>query len=245
MVMTSNTHVPSVEAQVTTRRPESVKSRTEVRTPRGTVLVSDDVAEILANVKDIPKKSVSSNFANDNDSIRGRIITPYNSHAFEFFLEAFGLKNQFPFLVHRLRFGFSIRAIHGIITKPIIPEINRMNPGDASICRKYLAEEVSAGRMSGPFTREGIEKVVGAVFAASPIHVVKTLDDNGEEKRRIVRNISYPGEELVSVNDLVDPSEWPTEWGTAACVENIVSVCLRLSFAERISHEGPARLRGS
>ena len=67
-------------------------------------------------------------------------------------------------------------------------------------------------------------------YAACPVHVVTTTDEYGKVKRCVVRNISFRGAAGFSVNDLVDSDDFPTEWGTASQVADLVSSSLSLSL---------------
>lgn len=90
---------------------------------------------------------------------------------------------------------------------------------------EYL-EERAAGRMDGPYTEEEMRRMCGGHFAACPVHVVTQLDEAGKLKRRIVRNMSFEGREGYSVNDLLDSDDYPTEWGSAPMVAEIVSTAV-------------------
>lgn len=156
------------------------------------------------------------------------MITPYNAEAFQLYLDRLGLTQEFPDLVHSLLYGFKIGVPRSLLADNIIPPYFPSD-GDVRI-DEYLEEEIVAGRMSGPFTREELEKLLGT-FAASPVHVIETVDDEGNPKYRVVRNFSWVGRETgYSVNDLIDSDEFPTEWGTASKVAGVVSPFLCLCF---------------
>lgn len=175
------------------------------------------------DVRAIPVPASSISYPQLHSGI-GRIITPYNPEAFAALLSHFNLANRFPGLVHSLKFGFKI-GIHGsTLADSIIPPYRPSN--DDIHIDEYLTEEITAGRMDGPYSEREMRKMCGGHFAACPVHVVTQADEVGKLKRRIVRNMSYKGQAGYSVNDLLDSDDFPTEWGSASVVANIVSVVI-------------------
>ncbi|KZV72264.1 hypothetical protein PENSPDRAFT_663810 [Peniophora sp. CONT] len=60
--------------------------------------------------------------------------------------------------------------------------------------RSHFEDEVGAGRMSGPWTEAEMEKIMkGRYYAASPVFIVESRDEEGKLKQRIVRNVSAEG----------------------------------------------------
>lgn len=84
----------------------------------------------------------------------------------------------------------------------------------------YILEELDAGRVSGPFTQDQVEEILGP-FYSCPLGLVPKAGD--ALQWRIVRNLSARDEDGVSVNDLLDPDLLPTSWGTAAMVAEMVA----------------------
>lgn len=154
-------------------------------------------------------------------SLLARIITPYNHYAFEAFLSSFGLTKQFPTLVESIKNGFRIGVPNSYLADSIIPPY-RASDEDGEI-DAYLSEEIAAGRMDGPFTESEMRELCGGHFAACPVHVVTQTDEKGKVKKRVVRNMSYAGEQGYSVNDLINSDDFPTQWGSAPVVADIVS----------------------
>ncbi len=96
----------------------------------------------------------------------------------------------------------------------------------------YLAEEVSAGRMSGPFTKSNVEWILHGPFQASPLIVaVQTQQPGTPDKLRICRHLSKGSKIYPSVNSYIDKEDFPTRFDTAAHVADIVSLFLFLSRA--------------
>jgi hypothetical protein len=192
-----------------------------VNFPNGSdVHVSSFVAGLLEQTSLFPRRTSHITYPTVF-SVLGRVITPFDPRTFDFFLKSLGLSKKFPDLVKRLSVGYPLGVEPERLTESIVPPIRKSEEDEAII--EYLREEIEALRMDGPYSRFQLEELMGGPFAACPVHVVVKTDEDGNQKRRVVRNISYRGEEGFSVNDLIDSDEWPTEWGTAARVAQIVS----------------------
>lgn len=152
------------------------------------------------------------------------IITPYIPAAFQAYIDRFGLGHKYPFLVQKLRTGFRLGDLHPLsesFTPPNHPSASK----HASIIRDYLHAEREKGHMSGPYTKDELESLLGAPFRSSPIQVVEKFSPEGELiKARMAINLSYKDASGVSVNDMINSDDTPTRWGKASDVEHIVSV---------------------
>ncbi|PPR03772.1 hypothetical protein CVT26_005787 [Gymnopilus dilepis] len=157
-------------------------------------------------------------------ALRSRVVTPYSPDAFQAFLDRFpALRGKYPFLVHKLTHGFRIGNMEvpsASFTPPNHPSADRYH----SQVLDYLKSEVAKGRMSGPFTKRELEQIVGGPFRSSPIQVVAKHDSDGNLlKTRMAVNLSFKDGSGLSVNDMIDAEDFPTKWGTAAEVEQIVA----------------------
>lgn len=87
----------------------------------------------------------------------------------------------------------------------------------------YLDDELAAGRMSGPFTQEEAKKILGH-FQSSPLTVSIQPQGPGEpDKLRLCRNLSKSSKLHLSTNDYIDTDDFPTRFGSAAEVAEIIS----------------------
>lgn len=86
----------------------------------------------------------------------------------------------------------------------------------------YLAEEVVSGRMSGPFNLDEATLILKGPFQCSPIVV-----DVQDGKLRICRHLSKDSKSSASVNSFIDADKFPTCFGSAAEVADIVSILSR------------------
>lgn len=75
--------------------------------------------------------------------------------------------------------------------------------------------------MSGPFTKDQVHDILGGHFVSSPLGVVEKAGEPG--KYRVVRDLSFKNTDGYSVNGQLDSDDFPTEWGTASQVAEIVS----------------------
>jgi len=158
---------------------------------------------------------------NHADSIANWIVTPYNADAFEHLLRKFNLTSRYPDLAHNIRNGFPIGNMP-ILTRSYTPPNHKSALDNPSVIREYLAEEVSLGRMSGPLSASQVEAELGGFFVSCPIGLVEKAGSPG--KFRIIRDLSYHNKDNgYSVNEHLDSDDFPTEWGTASQVAEIVS----------------------
>jgi hypothetical protein len=159
----------------------------------------------------------------DHVSERDRIVTPYNASAFAFFLDDANLTHVYPDLPHKLSHGFPLGDLEPINFTYIAPNHPSVNEHEHDILL-YFNEESCLGRMSGPFSRTKIEEKLGGFFRTSPIQVhVVPSEAEKPEKKRICRNFSFKGAMALSVNDCLNSDDYPTRWGSANEVAEIVS----------------------
>lgn len=90
--------------------------------------------------------------------------------------------------------------------------------------KEYLADEVSAGRMSGPFPRDVTEQILRGPFFSSPLIVsVQTQAPGTPDKLRVCRHLSKSNKTCCSVNSHVNKEDFPTRFDTASRVADIIS----------------------
>ncbi|RDB20394.1 hypothetical protein Hypma_012506 [Hypsizygus marmoreus] len=150
-------------------------------------------------------------------SVRDRIVTPYNSDAFEVFLSRYKLTSKYPLLVHKLHTGFPLRDFDPIsktYTPPNHPSANLFHED----IEKYLFSECEKGRMAGPYSQEQLEEVLGGPFRSSLVQIVLK-----QVKRCMAINLSFKGQTGFLVNDIIDAEDFPTHWGGASEVEDIIA----------------------
>jgi hypothetical protein len=148
---------------------------------------------------------------------------PYKPDVFAHFLEHFDLSTLYPTLIQRLHCGFPL----GHFLPLDKSYVHRNHPSTlphANAILAYLNNEVSLGRMSGPYTPHDLESVLGGqYFTSCPLGVVEKAGEPG--KIRITRDLSFKGTAPLSVNDQVDPDEQSTRWGKATDMADVVSSC--------------------
>ena len=149
---------------------------------------------------------------------------PYSPIAFELYLEKAGISDRYPELSHKLTYGFPLGKF------PSLKE--SFTPGNLAsaaihdeFIASYIADEVSLGQFSGPFSKAALESKIG-LFRSSPIQVAVNPSPNGP-KLCCCHNLSYRGKSGHSVNDDIDSDEYPTCWGTASeCAKIVRLICL-------------------
>ena len=89
---------------------------------------------------------------------------------------------------------------------------------------QYLADEVHAGRMSGPFSRDATNLILRGPFFSSPLIVsVQTQAPGIPDKLRVCRHLSKSNKTNPSVNSYLNKEDFPTRFDTASRVADIVS----------------------
>lgn len=161
--------------------------------------------------------------------ILNKVVTPYNADAFKRNLHRHNLVSKFPSLVYHLRHGFPLTK--GLFSFPRT-ETPPNHPSCANhilFLENFLAEEVSLGRMSGPFSQAEVDLIYGDTFVTTPLlPVIKKGELGCPAKIRICRNSSESYESMgMSVNNFIDSDDFSTEWTTAAEVANIVRIFRR------------------
>ncbi|KAJ2911307.1 hypothetical protein MD484_g9107, partial [Candolleomyces efflorescens] len=88
----------------------------------------------------------------------------------------------------------------------------------------YLDEEIDAGRMSGRYTLEEVEKILGGPVYVSPLLVaVSTQQPGAPDKIRICRHLSKGTAAHPSVNSFIHKEEFPTRLDTALQVAEVIA----------------------
>ena len=157
-----------------------------------------------------------------SDDIYLRIVHPYNIDAFEYFLSKHDLTYFYSLLVSNLRNGFPLGDM-----PPLIDTIIFKNHPSALLFTdavdKYLADELTAGRMSGPFSLQYTEKILRGAFLCSPLLVsVQTQQPGMPDKLRVCRHLSKGNKNTPSMNSHIQKEDFPTRFDTASKVADIV-----------------------
>lgn len=89
---------------------------------------------------------------------------------------------------------------------------------------EYLLDEVTAGRMSGPYSRPIVERILRGPFISSPLIIsVSSQGPDLVDKIRICRNLSKCSPEQPSVNSFIQKDLFPTRFDTAIRMANILA----------------------
>lgn len=158
---------------------------------------------------------------NPASEIRDRVVTPYDADAYDDLLHQYNLQHVYPDLTFNMRNGFPIGDIPPL-SRTYTPKNHRSALEHLDVIRAYCADEISLGRMSGPFSETEVQNFLGGHFASSPLGVVEKSGEPG--KFRVVRDLSFRNSDGFSVNSHLDSDDFPTQWGTAAQVAELVSL---------------------
>lgn len=161
-----------------------------------------------------------------------KIVHPYNISAFESFLDKHNLVGVYPDLIRNLQEGFPIGPMPPLANTHILKNHSSVH-FHASFIDDYLTDEVSSGRMDGPFPKEEIERILRGPFQSSPLIVAVQSQAPGEpDKLRVCRNLSKSGHSIMSVNSFIKTIHFPTRFDTAVRVAEVVSIHPPLSWVQ-------------
>ena len=169
-------------------------------------------------------------------NIFSKIICPYDAHALEHLLAKHSLTDAYPHLVHNIQNGFPLGRMPMLSTTVVIPNHPLVILHVDEVTR-YIQDEVSAGRMSGPFSSNQVERILRGPFQSSPFIVLIQTQGPGEpDKIRICRHLSKATKHVSSVNSFIEKEDFPTRFDTAARVAEIVSLSHYLCFGTSSPH---------
>jgi len=162
-----------------------------------------------------------------DQEIFSRVVHPYSADAFDTSLRKHHLTSNYPLLIQNLREGFPLGRMPRLSHTIIFPN----NPSSLSHTQEidnYLNTEMLAHRMSGPFSREGAERILCGPFQASPLIVsIQPQHPGAPDKIRICHHLSKASKAHVSVNSHIAKEDFPTRFDTASRVAEIVSVLFK------------------
>ncbi|KAF7314726.1 hypothetical protein MKEN_00946600 [Mycena kentingensis (nom. inval.)] len=156
----------------------------------------------------------------DNDvdaEIYSRIVTPYVADAFETNLRELGIEDEFPHLVRNLREGFPIGDMPILDRTIIIPNHSSVDAHE-DVVQAYVDKELAANRISGPFSEEETERILGGAFVSSPLLVSENEQGPGKPpKYRVCRNLSKESKKdgFPDINSFVEKESFPTSFDSA------------------------------
>jgi len=144
-----------------------------------------------------------------------RVTHPYDPDAFERLLTSHNLAHAYPHLAHQLRNGFPL-GLFPEIARTVIHKSPAFDPDCIIAINDYLLEEVSASRMSGPFSASDTECILRGPFICSPFTVAKQLQGPGlSNKIRVCRNLSKASRNFPSTNSFIEKDDFSTRIDTA------------------------------
>jgi hypothetical protein len=166
----------------------------------------------------------------DHNEIYNRIVQPYDPDAFENLLLHHELTYLYPLLVSNLRNGFPLGEMPSL-TETVILENHPSTQQYPDTVKQYLADEIEAGRMNGPFSRDEIESILRGPFFASPLIVsVQPQGFGVPDKLRVCRHLSKSNKTTASVNSHIKKEDFPTKFDTASRVADIVSILILITL---------------
>lgn len=163
-------------------------------------------------------------FLENSNDIYLRIVHPYDTDAFLHFLLKHDLTRFYSLLVTNLRNGFPLGEMPPIIDTVIFKNHPSVLPHSDAI-DKYLTDELDAGRMSGPFPRQLVGKILRGPFFCSPLLVsIQTQQPGTPDKLRVCRHLSKGDKNTASMNSHIHKEDFPTRFDTALRVADIVGL---------------------
>jgi len=138
-----------------------------------------------------------------------RILHPYNADAFESLLHKHNLLNDYPLLPYNLCFGFPIGHMPPL-SQTVVMANNPSTIIHSNKVSDYLTKEVSAGRISGPFSRELTEQILCGPFQSSSLIVsLQPQEPWVPDKLRVCQHLSKATKFHASVNSHIYKDDFP------------------------------------
>jgi hypothetical protein len=101
---------------------------------------------------------------------------------------------------------------------------NKLIDQHMDFIEEYFKEEVESGRMSGPYTKEELECILGGPFQCSPITIdEKEVEGSFKKKLQLCINLLKLLLAHPSTNSYSDREDFPTNYDTAEHVSELVS----------------------
>lgn len=114
-----------------------------------------------------------------------------------------------------IRHGFDL-GISGPVLRPFFPENAQMTPLEVRAIDKAIEDDLSLGRLAGPYEKDDLMASTGLAFRSNPLSVVKKETPEGApQKFRLVENLSFPYEPVdgvTSVNAALNSADFPSRW---------------------------------
>ncbi|GLB45561.1 hypothetical protein LshimejAT787_2400190 [Lyophyllum shimeji] len=155
-----------------------------------------------------------------------RVVHPYNVDGFRFMLDKHNLTDLYPRLLVNLIHGFPLGRNLPRLKKSIVirnhPSIDQF----PSVVQDYIDAELAAGRMSGPFSFEEVERILRGPIHSSPFLVSEQIAGPGlPPKYRVCRNLSKadPVSGMPAINSFIDKDDFPTSFDMALKVAAAVA----------------------
>lgn len=152
---------------------------------------------------------------------RFKAHTPYHPQEWHCMLTEAGLIRKYKHIPESLCSGFNLNL--PIITNTQTPP-NKLSTF-ATEFTTLVEAEIAKKRYIGPFTRRGLEDLIGS-FQSSPFSIIPKPGKPG--RIRGIQNYSFPRSPSVeypnrSINYYVEANDFPTTWGTASLVSLLIN----------------------
>ena len=154
-----------------------------------------------------------------------KIRTPYSTHQFKIFLDNAGLLDQYPKLCFKLTHGFPLGNLAPVLKSYCPPNLPSAD-FHSDVIREYITNKLRLRCFTGPYMKEGLEQLMGP-FCSSPFQVAMKVGACGQPSKYCVcHHLSFKGTLGRSINNDIDPKEYPTRWGKATDMAKIVHLYL-------------------
>ncbi|GLB43927.1 hypothetical protein LshimejAT787_1501110 [Lyophyllum shimeji] len=155
-----------------------------------------------------------------------RVVHPYNVDGFRLMLDKHNLTDIYPRLLVNLIHGFPLgRNLPRLKKSIVIPNHRSVNQFPA-VVQDYIATELAAGHMSGPFSLEDVERILRGPIHSSPFLVSEQFAGPGlPPKYRVCRNLSKadPVSGMPAINSFIDKDDFLTSFNMALRVAAAVA----------------------
>lgn len=150
------------------------------------------------------------------------IVTPFLWQKWHELLDRAGALQEFADVPKGIRFGWRLGIPDSFpLNCTYIPDNHKSALDHPEFIMSYIHAEVAAGRYTGPFSPDRLERIIG-FFRTSPLGVIPKP---GSTKFRLIQDHSFPrnNDFIPSVNSAIDSSLFPCDWGTFEDCERLVT----------------------
>jgi hypothetical protein len=142
------------------------------------------------------------------------IVTPLHHERWSVLLEEAGLLEEYEDLPKGIQYGFR-SGLKTLLPHTFVPPNAQSALNNPKPIDDYLAQELSAGRISRKYSIPELNSIIGP-FRTNPLGLIEKVP--GSNKFRMTNNFSFPYNDpsIPSINSSIDKNDFKCGWDTFA-----------------------------